>query len=118
MTPIHAGLICTLMLLGTMASMFGCMSAARCRRHIAFALCLGLTMLGAALLVALLSRLPGELSPAPWTASALLLTALGFGWRAVCFAQAGGSFRRFPSRKARITCPARCALRGKTAIPV
>ena len=76
MTPIHAGLICTLMLLGTMASMFGCMSAARCRRHIAFALCLGLTMLGAALLVALLSRLPGELSPAPWTASALLLTAL------------------------------------------
>ena len=77
MTQMHAGLICTLLLIGTMAGMFGCMSAARCRRYFAFALCLGLTALDAALLVAPLSSPPGALSPAPWTASALLLVALG-----------------------------------------
>ena len=77
MTAMHAGLICTLLLIGTMAGMFGCMSAARCRRYFAFALCLGLTALDAALLVAPLSSLPGALSPVPWTASALLLVALG-----------------------------------------
>lgn len=77
MTQMHAGLICTLLLIGTMAGMFGCMSAARCRRYFAFALCLGLTALDAALLVAPLSSSPGVLSPAPWTASALLLVALG-----------------------------------------
>ncbi len=77
MTQMHAGLICTLLLIGTMAGMFGCMSAARCRRYFAFALCLGLTALDAALLVAPLSYPPGALSPAPWTASALLLVALG-----------------------------------------
>lgn len=76
-TQMHAGLICTLLLIGTMAGMFGCMSAARCRRYFAFALCLGLTALDAALLVAPLSSPPGALSPAPWTASALLLVALG-----------------------------------------
>ena len=77
MTQMHAGLICTLLLIGTMADMFGCMSAARCRRYFAFALCLGLTALDAALLVAPLSSPPGALSPSPWTASALLLVALG-----------------------------------------
>lgn len=77
MTAMHAGLICTLLLIGTMAGMFGCMSAARCRRYFAFALCLGLTALDAALLVVPLSSPPGALSPAPWTASALLLVALG-----------------------------------------
>ena len=77
MTQMHAGLICTLLLIGTMAGMFGCMSAARCRRYFAFALCLGLTALDAALLVAPLSSPPGALSPAPWTASALILVALG-----------------------------------------
>lgn len=77
MTQMHAGLICTLLLIGTMAGMFGCMSAARCRRYFAFALCLGLTALDAALLVVPLSSPPGALSPAPWTASALLLVALG-----------------------------------------
>lgn len=77
MTAMHVGLICTLLLIGTMAGMFGCMSAARCRRYFAFALCLGLTALDAALLVAPLSSLPGALSPVPWTASALLLVALG-----------------------------------------
>ena len=54
-TQMHAGLICTLLLIGTMAGMFGCMSAARCRRYFAFALCLVLTALDAALLVAPLS---------------------------------------------------------------
>ena len=77
MTAMHAGLICTLLLIGTMAGMFGCMSAVRCRRYFAFALCLGLTTLDAALLVVPLSSLPGALSPVPWTASALLLVALG-----------------------------------------
>ena len=77
MTQMHAGLICTLLLIGTMAGMFGCMSAARCRRYFAFALCLAMTVLDAALLVVPLSSPPGALSPAPWTASALLLVALG-----------------------------------------
>ena len=77
MTQMHAGLICTLLLIGTMAGMFGCMSAARCRQYFTFALCLGLTALDAALLVVPLSSPPGVLSPAPWTASALLLVALG-----------------------------------------
>ena len=77
MTAMHVGLICTLLLIGTMAGMFGCMSAARCRRYFAFALCLGLTALDAALLVVPLSSLPGALSPVPWTAAAALLVALG-----------------------------------------
>ena len=77
MTQMHAGLICTLLLIGTMAGMFGCMSAARCHRRFAFALCLAMTALDAALLVVPLSSPPGALSPAPWTASALLLVALG-----------------------------------------
>lgn len=55
MTQMHAGLICTLLLIGTMAGMFGCMSAARCHRRFAFALCLAMTVLDAALLVAPLS---------------------------------------------------------------
>lgn len=77
MTPMQAGLLCTLLLIGTMASLFGCMSASRCHRRFAFALCLAMTTLNAALLVALLSALPGELSPVPWTVSVLLLMALG-----------------------------------------
>lgn len=77
MTAMHAGLICTLLLIGTMAGLFGCMSAARCHRRFAFALCLAMTMLDAALLVVPLSSPPDALSPAPWTASALLLVALG-----------------------------------------
>lgn len=77
MTPMQAGLICTLLLMGTMGSLFGCMSAARCRRRFAFALCLAMTMLDAAWLVALLSTPPGELAPVPWTVSVLLLMVLG-----------------------------------------
>ena len=78
MNTLSAGLLCTLMLIGAIAGLFGCMSAARCRRRAAFALCLAVTALNFAPLAALLSRLPdGEaLAPAPWTAAALLLTAL------------------------------------------
>lgn len=77
MTQMHVGLICTLLLVGTMAGMFGCMSATRCHRRFAFALCLALTMLDSALLVVLLSSPPSALFPVPWTASALLWVALG-----------------------------------------
>ena len=54
-TQMHVGLICTLLLVGTMAGMFGCMSATRCHRRFAFVLCLGLTALDAALLTVLIS---------------------------------------------------------------
>lgn len=76
-TQIHAGLVCTLMLIGAMASLFGCMSAARCHRNFSFVLCLSMTTLDAVLLVVLISRRPGALSPMPWTILTLLLTALG-----------------------------------------
>lgn len=78
MNSLHAGLLCTLLLIGAIAGLFGCMSAARCHRRIAFALSLAITALDFAPLAALLSRLPMHeaLSPAPWTAAALLLTAL------------------------------------------
>ena len=55
MTAMHAGLVCTLMLIGTMSSLFGSMNAARCHRCFAFVLCLGLTALDAALLTVLIS---------------------------------------------------------------
>ena len=62
MTQMHVGLICTLLLVGTMAGMFGCMSATRCHRRFAFALCLALTMLDSALLVVLLFSPPSAFS--------------------------------------------------------
>ena len=70
--------MCTLLLVGTIAGLFGCMSAVRCRRRLVFALCLGMTALDFAPLAVLLSRLPESetLSPVPWTAAALSLTAL------------------------------------------
>ena len=77
----HAGLVCTLMLIGTMSSLFGSMNAARCHRRYAFVLCLGLTALDAALLTVLISRSPGAFAPVPWTASALALTILSL-WAA------------------------------------
>lgn len=77
MTAMHAGLICTLLLVGAMAGLFGCMSAAGCHRRFAFALCLAMTMLDAALLVVPLSSSPSALSPVPWTASGLFWAALG-----------------------------------------
>ena len=46
-TEIHYGLICTLMLIGTMAGLFSCMIAARCHRRFAFVRCLAMSMLDA-----------------------------------------------------------------------
>ena len=84
MSALYAGLLCTLLLIGAIAALFGCMSAARCRRRSSFALCLAITGLDFAPLAALLSRLPAcdALSPAPWTAAALPGIALSL-W--ACF---------------------------------
>ena len=78
MNTLHAGLMCTVLLTGTIASLFGCMSAVRCHRRFAFAICLTIASLDFAALAILLSRLPGSetLAPVPWTAAALSLTAL------------------------------------------
>ena len=78
MTPLYAGMMCTLLLIGTVAGLFGCMSAVRCHRPFVFAICLTIVSLDFAALAMLLSRLPesAALSPAPWTAAALLLTVL------------------------------------------
>ena len=35
MNTLHAGLMCTLLLTGTIAGLFGCMSAVRCHLHLA-----------------------------------------------------------------------------------
>ena len=40
MNPLHAGLMCTLLLIGTIAGLLSCMSAVRCHRRFAFAICL------------------------------------------------------------------------------
>ncbi len=84
MSTLYTGLLCTLLLIGAIAALFGCMSAARCRRRSSFALCLTITGLDFAPLAALLSRLPAcdALSPAPWTAAALPGIALSL-W--TCF---------------------------------
>lgn len=78
MNTLCAGLMCTLLLIGTIAGLFGCMSAVRCHRRFAFAVCLAIASLDFAVLAVLLSRLPESetLSPVPWTAAALSLTAL------------------------------------------
>ena len=78
MNTLHAGLMCTLLLMGTIAGLFGCMSAVRCHRRFAFAVCLAIASLDFAVLAVLLSRLPESetLSLVPWTAAALSLTAL------------------------------------------
>ena len=78
MNTLHAGLMCTLLLMGTIAGLFGCMSAVRCHRRFAFAVCLAIASLDFAVLAVLLSCLPESetLSPVPWTAAALSLTAL------------------------------------------
>ena len=77
MNTLHAGLMCTLLLVGTIAGLFGCMSAVRCHRRFVFAICLAITLLDFVPLAVLLSHLlTGEtLSPILWTA-ALLLTVL------------------------------------------
>ena len=78
MNTLHAGLMCTALLTGTIAGLFGCMSAVRRHRRFAFAVCLAIASLDFAALAVLLSRLPESepLSPGPWTAAALSLTAL------------------------------------------
>ena len=78
MNTLHTGLMCTALLTGTIAGLFGCMSAVRRRRRFAFAVCLAIASLDFAALAVLLSRLPESetLSPVPWTAAALSLTAL------------------------------------------
>ena len=58
MNTLHAGLMCTLLLMGTIAGLFGCMSAVRCHRRFAFAVCLAIASLDFAVLAVLLSRLP------------------------------------------------------------
>ena len=80
MSTLHAGLMCTALLTGTIASLFGCMSAVRRHRRFAFAACLAIASLDFAVLAVLLSRLPGSetLSQVPWTAAALSMTALSF----------------------------------------
>ena len=77
MNTLHAGLMCTSLLVGMIAGLFGCMCAARSRRRPAFAICLAVTSLDFVPLSVLLSRLPTDerFSPILWTA-ALLLTAL------------------------------------------
>ena len=77
MNTFHAGLMCTLLLVGTIAGLFGCMSAVRCHRRLAFAICLAITLLDFLPLAVLLSRLPTDetFSSILWTA-ALFLTAL------------------------------------------
>ena len=78
MNTLRAGLMCTWLLTGTIAGLFGCMNAARCHRRFAFAVCLVIASLDFATLAVLLSHLPESktLSPVPWTAAALSLTAL------------------------------------------
>ena len=58
MNPFYAGLMCTSLLVGTIASLFGCMSAVRRHCRFAFAVCLAIASLDFAVLAVLLSRLP------------------------------------------------------------
>ena len=77
MNPLYAGLIGTLLLIGAIAGLFGCLSAVRSHRRFALAICLAITLLDFVPLAVLLSCLPAceTLSPVLWTA-ALLLTTL------------------------------------------
>ena len=79
MNALDAGLLCTLLLIGTVAALLGGMSAARRRRRASFALCLAAAVPDFALLSVLLARLPDceTLAHAPlWTVAALISTAL------------------------------------------
>ena len=77
MNTLHAGLMCTLLSVGTTAGLFGCMCAVRSHRRLAFVICLAITSLDFVPLTMLLSRLPTDetFCPILWMA-ALLLTAL------------------------------------------
>ena len=85
MTTLHAGLLCTCLLLDASACFFSAFSAAQCKMRRALALCSFLTALVFAPLAALLARLPecAALNAPFWTAAALALTALSFGALAV-----------------------------------
>ena len=85
MNALDAGLLCTLLLIGTVAALLGGMSAARRRRRASFALCLAAAVPDFALLSVLLARLPDceTLAHAPlWTAAAEALPVASF--RAKC----------------------------------
>ena len=77
MNTLRAGLMCTLLIVGTIAGLFGCMCAVRSHRRLAFAICLAITLLDFVPLTMLLSHLPTDetFCPILWMA-ALLLTAL------------------------------------------
>ena len=77
MNSLYAGLMGTLLLIGAIAGLFGCLSAVRSHRRFALAICLAITSLDFVPLAVLLSCLPAceTLSPVLWTA-ALLLTTL------------------------------------------
>lgn len=77
MNPLCAGLMGTLLLIGAIAGLFGCLSAVLSHRRFALAICLAITSLDFVPLAVLLSCLPAceTLSPVLWTA-ALLLTTL------------------------------------------
>ena len=74
MNTFQAGLMCTLLLVGMIAGLFGCMSAVRCHRRPAFAICLAITSLDFVPLAVLLARLPAveRLSPILWMAALFL----------------------------------------------
>ena len=74
MNPFYAGLMCTSLLVGTIASLFGCMSAVRCHHRSVFAICLAIALLNFAPLTVLLARLPAveRFSPILWMAALCL----------------------------------------------
>ena len=118
MNTLHAGLMCTLLLVGTIAGLFGCMSAVRCHRRFAFAICLAITLLDFVPLAVLLSNLPTDetLCPILWTA-ALLLTVLSLFVSLMLWWKGKRQLSPISIKESCDICPARYASRGKTASP-
>ena len=81
MSALHAGLLCTSMLLSACACLYSCISAGVHRLRKAHFLHLAMLLANAVLLSVLLSQLPAceRLSPQPWTAMAALLMAVSAG---------------------------------------
>ena len=77
MNALDAGLLCTLLLIGTVAALLGGMSAARRRQRASFALCLAAAAPDFALLSVLLAVNPGS----------LITTLMSVSWGAL-----GGAF--------------------------
>lgn len=119
MNPLHAGLMCTLLLIGTIAGLLSCMSAVRCHRRFAFAICLTIASLDFAALAILLSRLPesAALSPAPWTAAALLLSTLSLSALFLLRRKNRRQLSPVSIKESCDHCQVRCVLRGKTVSP-